>query len=277
MKKVAFCNQKGGVGKSSGAVNSADALCNDQVPVLLIDLDPNGSSTRVFYDPSNYPERENFYTLTDVLQDKHFDPMQAIYPAFIDGIKRNDLYIMPSDISLAVFQSTLSGKMHKEKYLKRQIDKIEERFTKRNLIILIDLPSTLCDLCINGAYAADLLVILTPYESDGLHGIKDFFNMVSEAKESQSFDYRFLRNRRDERMTIAINFMKDQLTDFESKLFDTIIRSDATINNAKIHNKTVFAYKPDCNAAQDYRNFSRELRGMLGEEEIIFGSKKNLK
>lgn len=269
MKTVAFCNQKGGVGKSSSATNTTHALSDALRPVLLIDLDPNGSSTRVFYDPKNYPDRENFYTLTDVLEDKNFNPMLAVYDAFIDGVKLDNIFIMPSDISLAVFQSVLSGKMHKEKYLKRQIDKIKEKFEKagvNNLVILIDLPSTLCDLSINGAYAADLLVIITPYESDGLHGIKDFFNMVIEAKESQNFDYCFLRNGLDSRMTVAIEFMKDQLTDIESKLCKTIIRADATINNAKMKNKTVFSYGQQCKSIEDYRNFSTELRGILDEE-----------
>ncbi len=268
MTTVAFCNQKGGVGKSSGAVNTAHAFYLIGVPVLLVDLDPNGSSTVVFYDPKNYPEKTNHYTLTDVLEDKNFDPHLAIYDAFIGEEKLlnkntgKGLYILPCDISLAIYQATLSGKMHKEKYLKRQLDKVIKHGFN-DLIVLIDLPSTLCDLAINGAYAADLLVIVTPYESDGLRGIKGFFNIVMEAKESQDFDYFFLRNKLDNRMTIAVDFMEQQLTDFDSKLFKTIIRSDQTINNAKSENKTVFAYDPKSKAAEDYMNFAKELKEKL--------------
>jgi len=273
MKTIAFCNQKGGVGKSSGCVNTAHAFYLMGLPVLVVDLDPNGSSTVVFYNPKNHQERQNQYTLTDVLEDKNFDPFLAIYDAYICDERINNeiksdarLYILPCDISLAIYQATLSGKMHKEKYLKRQLDKCVRYPGYKDLIVLIDLPSTLCDLSINGAYAADLLVILTPYESDGLRGIKGFFNIVMEAKESQDFDYYFLRNKLDNRMSIAVDFMEKQLIDFESKLFKTIIRSDQTINNAKSENKTVFAYDPKSKSAEDYMNFAKELKEILDEK-----------
>ncbi len=253
---IAFGNQKGGVGKTSATANTGQNLADIGYKVLMIDLDPNGTLSVVFYDPNDFSHRKTHLTVTNVLADRTLDPSMAIFPAKQKGEFVENLYIMPADISLAVFQSTLSGKLHKEKYLKKQLDKIHE-FAD---IILIDLPATLCDLCLNGAYAADFLVVLASYDCDALKGIKDLFSLISEAKESQEFDYKILRNEKDERLLDAIDYLDTQLNDFQDKLFKTIIRKDQKINRAKMQNQTVFSYDKNTRAVEDYKDFSQEIK-----------------
>ena len=250
----AIYNQKGGVGKTSTSIHTAVALAEMGVPTLLVDLDPNRNACKVFEKEGESPK----YSLKDILSDKGFDPNVAICPAYADGSEPiENLHVIHSDISLAVLQSTISGHVHKEKFLKRQLDKITNEH-----VVLIDMPATMCDLALNGVYAADYLVIVSSYETDSVAGISDLFRFVSEIKETQNFDYKILRNKKDGRKKSNIEYLQFQLEDFEKKgkLFETIIYCDNTIERAKRENKTVFTFDPNCKVKSDYMQFANELK-----------------
>lgn len=249
-KIIAVANQKGGVGKTSTSTHCACCL-SEYAPTLLVDLDPSRNASKPF-------ETDNFkFTIRSVLANKNFNPDFAIYTT-----EFKNLYIMPSDISLAVLQSHLSSRTHKEKILVRQLEKIT---SIKPEYIIIDCPPMLSEFSIMAIYAADLLLIPTTYEIDSIEGIADLFDIIREVKEDQIYDYRILRNQLDKRYVTANEFIDAELKPFEEegKVLKTIIRQDSNINNAKINKKILFNYAPYSHAIQDYTNLANEIKGIL--------------
>src|SRR5271170_1496087 len=154
-KIIAVINQKGGVGKTATATHMSYCL-SEISTTLLIDLDPSRNATKVF--------QNNMFNLTikDILENKNFDTDFAIYQTDFD-----DLYIIPSHISLAILQSHLSSRTHKEKILIKQLDKIH---SIKPQYIIIDCPPMLSEFSIMAIYAADFILIPTTYEIDALDG-----------------------------------------------------------------------------------------------------------
>lgn len=254
-KTIAVINQKGGVGKTASSTHAS--YCFSKVaPTLLIDLDPSRNATKV-YDKNIV--MCSSYTTKDVLEDKNFDPNDAIYET---GFK--NLFIMPSHISLAVLQSHLAGRTHKEKILKKQIQKINKIKPE---FIIIDCPPLLSEFSIIATYAADFILIPTTYESDALDGIADLFDIISEVKEGQYYDYRILRNQYDKRTTTANEFIESELTPFKEKVLYTVIHQDSNINNAKMEKKIIFQYASNSISAHDYTNLSKELLEIFNAEK----------
>lgn len=247
-KIIAVINQKGGVGKTATAAHLAYCLSELYI-TLLIDLDPSRNATKPF-------QNANFsFTIKDILENKNFDTDFAIYQTDFEN-----LHIIPSHISLAVLQSHLSSRTHKEKILIKQLDKISSITPE---FIIIDCPPMLSEFSIMATYAADFILIPTTYEIDALEGIADLFDIMREVKEDQKYDYRILRNKYDKRTTTANEFIENQLLPFEYKLMKSIIRQDSCINNAKIEQKILFNSYSNSMATHDYRRLANEIKEIL--------------
>lgn len=247
-KIIAVINQKGGVGKTATATHLAYCLSELYI-TLLIDLDPSRNATKPFQNASFS------LTIKDILENKNFDTDFAIYQTDFEN-----LHIIPSHISLAVLQSHLSSRTHKEKILIKQLDKISSITPE---FIIIDCPPMLSEFSIMATYAADFILIPTTYEIDALEGIADLFDIMREVKEDQKYDYRILRNKYDKRTTTANEFIENQLLPFEYKLMKSIIRQDSCINNAKIEQKILFNSYSNSMATHDYRRLANEIKEIL--------------
>lgn len=247
----AVINQKGGVGKTATSYNLAYALSNHGKKVLLVDMDPSRNATKPFVEDGYQ------YSINSVLADKNFDPNNAIIQSKIRGEFVENLYIIPSHISLAMLQYQIIGRAHKEKLLARQLDKIKHNYD----YIIIDCPPMLSEFTTNAIYAANNLWIPIKYEKDALDGIQDLFNIVSEIKENDYYDYKMLRNSKNATKKKIIDLVESSLSAFgaQGHVFNTVIRQDEDINLAKADDETIFTYSPNSRGAQDFATLAKEI------------------
>ena len=235
-KIIAKANQKGGVGKTSSAHNTAVALAKNNKKTLLVDLDPSRNSTTVLGEQlSNstdgpIPMYQN--SIVPVLLEKNFDPRDAIIPARLNGGEEiPNLFLLASDRELAIVEYRLYSKVRRETILQNQLNKIRDDYD----YIIIDCPSYLGFFAILALYPADFISIVIRYEGDALSGIKDLFSVMDELKEGQTYDYKILRNGYNATKTTMSNQIDSALHQFTQagKVYKTIIRQDEELVKAK--------------------------------------------
>lgn len=252
-KIIAVVNQKGGVGKTAVAVNLSYELAKAGKKTLLVDIEPSANATIPYF-----ADEVTDHNIIGLLTKKEFDPQWCIYPAKLeDDSFVENLYIIPSDIGLAVAQDQIINKLHKERILLRQLEKIRDDYE----YIVIDGQPTLSALNLLAIYAADFLIIPVRYEKNALKGINDLFNTINEAKEGQVYDYKILRNGLDATKKTIISKIQPIIEPLikEGKVFKTIIRQDEQINKATFDDVPVSYYDPKSRGASDFAQLTQEL------------------
>ena len=249
---LAITNQKGGVGKTSVSVNLSYGLAQQNHKVLLIDLDSQANSSKIFFDLS----QENYSTISDVLENKNFDIQNSIYPAQVKGEIVENLYIIPSNIHLALTSEQIISKYHREELLHEQLKKISSNYD----YIIIDSNPALNVLTVNALFPANKIIIPTNYDSNALDGIADLFNTINEVKRDQKFEFRILLNQRDKRNSIT-KIIEEELKKAEltEHTFETHIRITTNIGLATAAKEPVQVYAPKGTAQEDYERLIKEL------------------
>ena len=250
--KLVILNQKGGVGKSTVSSNLAYGLAVSGKKTLLIDMDPQAHSS-VIYCP-DIP-RDN--TVKELLSNKSFIIKGVICQAVIgdDEKPAKNLFIIPSNIHLAITAEHITTKIHREKLLHNHLKKIEKDFD----FIVIDCPPAVNVLTINAIYTSDVILIPTTYGRYSLDGIADLFQSIEDVKESSDFKYMILRNSRDSRNKLSNEFVEEQLAPFKKTLLKTVIRKNEAINQAQMNNEPVVVFDPKSYGAEDFKKLTREI------------------
>lgn len=255
-KIIAIANQKGGVGKTSTAINLGYGFANMGYKTLLVDVDPSRNATKVYC-----PQLPIEPNVKELFINKDFDVNKAIHPAKVKNQIVQNLFIIPSRPQLATVD--LTKRAHKEKILSKHLNKIKNDFK----YIIIDCPPTLNDFSGNAIYAADSILIPLEYESDALDGVDDLFESINDIKEDQYVDYKILRNNKDGTQTTLIRLVDEILGSFinNGRVYNAIIGTNIDINKAKFVGQPVFTFSPKSSAVSDYLSLIEEIRS----EQII--------
>jgi len=245
---IAITNQKGGVGKSTTAVNMSAYLSSFGHNTLLIDLDPQSNSTSGIGKKIEDIEASIYEVLIS-----NMNPREVIVETDYKNLK-----LLPSSIQLAGAEVELVSSLKREYLLKGAIDKIEENYD----YIIIDCPPALGLLTINALSSAKEVIIPIQCEYYALEGLGQLINTIDLIKENLNEDLEIsgaLMTMYDSRTRLGDQVIEEVKNYFEKKVYKTIIPRNIRLSEAPSYGKAILDYDPNCRGAQAYNNFTKEV------------------
>lgn len=245
-----FCiaNQKGGVGKTTTAINLAAALAQHKKKVLLVDLDPQGNATM----GSGVDKHQLNETLYQVLIGTA-DIASTIVTAAESGYD-----VLPSNRELAGAEMDLMGMPDREQRLKQALAQVQGQYD----FILIDCPPTLSLLTLNGLACANGVVIPMQCEYFALEGLSDLVNTVKRVHHNINPDLRLiglLRVMFDPRVTLQQQVSAQLEAHFSDKVFQTVIPRNVRLAEAPSYGLPGVVYDKNSRGAKAYVAFGAEM------------------
>jgi chromosome partitioning protein len=245
---IAIANQKGGVGKTTTAINLAAAFARKKKRTLLLDLDPQANSTLTFL-----PVEEISHSLYDVLADHHLNMTEVVKPT-----KTPNLCVGPSKIALAKLEATLVGQFDAPYRLKDALTPVRNDFD----IILIDTPPTLGIMTVNALVASTHLLIPIQASYYALEGTDDLLETLERIRQRPNPDLELLGvliTLFDKRTNLAKDIYRQVCQVFGKKVFKTVIGKNVRLEESPAYRETIFTYAPDSSGAAEYESLAREV------------------
>lgn len=247
-KVIAIINQKGGVGKSTTAVNLSAALGELKEKVLLIDFDPQGNSTSGYGINKETLEKDVYDVLLG--EDNLVDLIQ-------ETVEEN-VYLVPSTIQLAGAEIELVTTENRERLLKNIIEKVKDSFD----YVFIDCPPSLGMLTINALVAADSLLIPIQCEYYALEGVTkllESMRMVQQSYNQNLEIFGVLMTMFDSRTTLSNQVVEEVRRYFGSQVFKTVIPRAVKISEAPSHGLPITMYAKLNKGALAYSKLAKEV------------------
>jgi len=256
-KVIAICNQKGGVGKTTTAINLSVYLSLSGKKILLIDIDPQGNATSGL-GINKHNIKSSIY---DLIIDE-IDPGPIIVKCGVEGLS-----LIPSTISLTGAEVELVGIMGREYRLKKALSPISGDYD----FIIIDCPPSLGLLTVNALAAANSVLIPIQCEYYALEGLSQLVNTVNLVKENVNSNLTIegvLLTMADFRTNLTNEVIKEVRNFFKGKVYDTVIPRNIRLTEAPGFGKPVALYDKNSIGAQKYEEFMNELLGNKKENEV---------
>lgn len=245
-KIIAFANQKGGVGKTTTAINLAAALSERGKRVLLCDFDPQGNATSGFgVDPRS-------------LETSVYDLIVSEDPDTKSGIVQTKwVDIIGANVNLAGAELDLIAMDHREARLKLVLDKVKDEYD----YVFIDCPPSLGLLTLNCLCAADSFLVPLQCEYYALEGLSQLMTTVRMVKKNMNPKLSLegvLLTMFDGRTNLAIQVAQEVKRFFPGKVYATVIPRNIRLSEAPSHGKPITAYDRGCRGAEAYLALANE-------------------
>jgi len=250
VRVIAVANQKGGVGKTTTAVNLSACLAELGKKVLLIDIDPQGNTT-------------------SGLGYNKYDLKQCVYDALINDMPLDqiivptaygNLSLLPATIQLAGAEIELVAVISREAKLKRALDKTKHRFD----YIIIDCPPSLGLLTINALTAAHSVLVPIQCEFYALEGLSQLMNSIQLVQKHLNPALALegvVLTMFDARTNLSIQVVDEVKSHFRNKVYSTIIPRNVKLSEAPSHGLPIITYDPKSKGAEVYMELAKEVIG----------------